>query len=149
MSLSRKRRLDIDNDGMLDIDPIVEGAPALQDAVAGQIDLLIMDPTTSLTQVRAGNVKSFAVAAAARLSSAPDIPTVEEAAARVLTRGGGFSGVTGGRDRRCGVAAGFCDVAALWSEVFMVPSPRVVVAQITTPLHAPRAQSCLRTWRRD
>ena len=79
MSLSRKRRLDIDNDGMLDIDPIVEGAPALQDAVAGQIDLLIMDPTTSLTQVRAGNVKAFAVAAAARLSSAPDIPTVDEA----------------------------------------------------------------------
>jgi hypothetical protein len=29
--------------------------------VAGQIDLLIMDPTTSLTQVRAGNVKAFAV----------------------------------------------------------------------------------------
>ena len=47
--------------------------------VAGQIDLLIMDPTTSLTQVRAGNVKAFAVAAAARLSSAPDIPTVDEA----------------------------------------------------------------------
>jgi tripartite-type tricarboxylate transporter receptor subunit TctC len=47
--------------------------------VAGQIDLLIMDPTTSLTQVRAGNVKAFALAAAARLSSAPDIPTVDEA----------------------------------------------------------------------
>ena len=51
----------------------------MQDVVAGQIDLLIMDPTTSLTQVRAGNVKAFAVAAAARLSSAPDIPTVDEA----------------------------------------------------------------------
>jgi tripartite-type tricarboxylate transporter receptor subunit TctC len=59
--------------------PYRGGAPALQDMVAGQIDLLIMDPTTSLTQVRAGNVKAFAVAAAARLSSAPDIPTVDEA----------------------------------------------------------------------
>jgi tripartite-type tricarboxylate transporter receptor subunit TctC len=59
--------------------PYRGGAPALQDVVAGQIDLLIMDPTTSLTQVRAGNVRAFAVAAAARLSSAPDIPTVDEA----------------------------------------------------------------------
>jgi tripartite-type tricarboxylate transporter receptor subunit TctC len=59
--------------------PYRGGAPALQDMVAGQIDLLIMDPTTSLTQVRAGNVKAFAVAAPARLSSAPDIPTVDEA----------------------------------------------------------------------
>jgi tripartite-type tricarboxylate transporter receptor subunit TctC len=62
-----------------DFVPYLGGAPALQDVVAGQIDLLIMDPTTSLTQVRAGNVKAFAVAAAARLSSAPDIPTVDEA----------------------------------------------------------------------
>jgi tripartite-type tricarboxylate transporter receptor subunit TctC len=54
----------------------------LQDVVAGQIDLLIMDPTTSLTQVRAGNVKAFAVTAAAGLSSAPDIPTVDEAGLR-------------------------------------------------------------------
>ena len=51
----------------------------MQDLVAGQIDLTMMDPTTSLAQVRAGNVKAFAVAAAARLSSAPEIPTVDEA----------------------------------------------------------------------
>ena len=62
-----------------DFVPYRGGAPALQDVVAGQIDLLIMDPTTSLAQVRAGNVKAFAVAAAARLSSAPEIPTVDEA----------------------------------------------------------------------
>jgi tripartite-type tricarboxylate transporter receptor subunit TctC len=37
------------------------------------------DPGTSLAQVRAGNVKAFAVTAAARLSSAPDIPTLDEA----------------------------------------------------------------------
>jgi tripartite-type tricarboxylate transporter receptor subunit TctC len=47
--------------------------------VAEQIDLTIIDPTTSLAQVRAGNLKAFAVAAAARLSSAPEIPTVDEA----------------------------------------------------------------------
>jgi tripartite-type tricarboxylate transporter receptor subunit TctC len=62
-----------------DFVPYRGGAPALQDVMAGQIDLLIMDPTTSLAQVRAGNVKAFAVTAAARLSSAPHIPTVDEA----------------------------------------------------------------------
>ena len=59
--------------------PYRGGAPTLQDVVAGQIDLAMLDPTTSLAQVRAGNVKAFAVAAAARLSSAPEIPTVDEA----------------------------------------------------------------------
>jgi tripartite-type tricarboxylate transporter receptor subunit TctC len=59
--------------------PYRGGAPALQDVVAGQIDLLIMDPTTSLPQVRAGLVKAYAVLAKVRLAAAPDIPTVDEA----------------------------------------------------------------------
>ena len=58
--------------------PYRGGAPILQDVVAGQIDLGFLDPT-SLTQVLAGNVKAFAVTAAARLTTAPDIPTVDEA----------------------------------------------------------------------
>ena len=59
--------------------PYRGGAPALQDVVAGQIDLAILDPTTSLTQVRAGLVKTYAVLAKVRLAAAPDIPTVDEA----------------------------------------------------------------------
>jgi tripartite-type tricarboxylate transporter receptor subunit TctC len=59
--------------------PYRGGAMALQDLVAGHIDLAILDPTTSLAQVRAGRVKAYAVTAASRLSSAPDIPTVDEA----------------------------------------------------------------------
>jgi tripartite-type tricarboxylate transporter receptor subunit TctC len=59
--------------------PYRGGAPTLQDLVAGQIDMAILDPTTSLAQVRVGRVKAFAVTAAIRLSSAPDIPTVDEA----------------------------------------------------------------------
>ncbi len=54
-------------------------APAMQDLVAGQIDLMISDPVTSMPQVRAGNIKSYGVTADTRLSSAPDIPTVDEA----------------------------------------------------------------------
>jgi tripartite-type tricarboxylate transporter receptor subunit TctC len=55
------------------------GGPALQDLVAGHIDLAIQDPATCLPQVRSGNIKAFAVTAKNRLASAPNIPTVDEA----------------------------------------------------------------------
>jgi tripartite-type tricarboxylate transporter receptor subunit TctC len=54
-------------------------APAMQDLVAGNIDMMFADPTTSLPQVRAGHIKAFAVMSMSRLTSAPDIPTVDEA----------------------------------------------------------------------
>jgi tripartite-type tricarboxylate transporter receptor subunit TctC len=54
-------------------------APAMQDLLAGQVDMMIDVPTSSLPQVRAGTVKAFAVAAKSRLAGAPDIPTVDEA----------------------------------------------------------------------
>ena len=54
-------------------------APAIQDLVAGQIDLAISDPVASLPQVRAGTIKAYGVTTKARLPSAPDIPTLDEA----------------------------------------------------------------------
>jgi tripartite-type tricarboxylate transporter receptor subunit TctC len=51
----------------------------MQDLVAGQIDMMISDPVTSVPQQRSGNIKIFAVAAASRLSTAPDVPTVDQA----------------------------------------------------------------------
>jgi tripartite-type tricarboxylate transporter receptor subunit TctC len=54
-------------------------APAVQDLVAGHIDLAVDSPTTSLPQVRAGSIKAYAVTAKSRLAAAPDIPTVDEA----------------------------------------------------------------------
>lgn len=54
-------------------------APAVQDLVAGQIDLVLADPTTAIPQVAAGTVKAFAVSAPRRLAAAPAIPTAEEA----------------------------------------------------------------------
>jgi tripartite-type tricarboxylate transporter receptor subunit TctC len=51
----------------------------MQDLVAGQIDMLLADPPTSLPAVRAGLVKAYAVVAKDRLAAAPDIPTVDEA----------------------------------------------------------------------
>jgi tripartite-type tricarboxylate transporter receptor subunit TctC len=54
-------------------------ALAVQDLVAGQIDLMFTSAASSLPQVRAGGIKAHAVTANNRLSVAPDIPTVDEA----------------------------------------------------------------------
>jgi tripartite-type tricarboxylate transporter receptor subunit TctC len=59
--------------------PYRGAAPAVQDLVAGQIDLIVANLVTSLPQVREGNIKAFAVAAKARSVAAPEIPTVDEA----------------------------------------------------------------------
>jgi tripartite-type tricarboxylate transporter receptor subunit TctC len=53
--------------------------PAMQDLVAGQIDVMFDQSTNSLPQVRNGKIKAFAVTAERRLPTAPDIPTVDEA----------------------------------------------------------------------
>jgi tripartite-type tricarboxylate transporter receptor subunit TctC len=53
--------------------------PAIQDMIAGQIDIMFDTSANSLPQVRSGNVKAFAVTSKTRLPAAPDIPTVEEA----------------------------------------------------------------------
>jgi tripartite-type tricarboxylate transporter receptor subunit TctC len=54
-------------------------APAMQDMIAGQIDIMFDTAANSVPQVRAGNVKGFAVTAKARLPGLPDLPTVDEA----------------------------------------------------------------------
>lgn len=52
--------------------------PAMQDLVAGQIDLMFDLSPNSLPHVREGKIKAFAVTSKSRLDSAPDIPTVDE-----------------------------------------------------------------------
>src|SRR6516164_2213303 len=59
--------------------PYRGGVPAIQDLMAGQIDLAITDPIAALPQVRAGTIKAYGVTAKTRLVSAPDIPTLDEA----------------------------------------------------------------------
>jgi tripartite-type tricarboxylate transporter receptor subunit TctC len=54
-------------------------APAMQDLVGGHIDLMFDQPPNSLPHMRDGKIKAYAVTAKARLASAPDIPTVDEA----------------------------------------------------------------------
>jgi tripartite-type tricarboxylate transporter receptor subunit TctC len=59
--------------------PYRGSAPAMQDLIGGQIDLMFDQVSNSLPQVRAGNIKAFAVTAKTRLASAPKIPSVDEA----------------------------------------------------------------------
>jgi len=59
--------------------PYRGSGPAMQDLVAGQIDLMFESPTNALPHSRAGRIKSYAVMAKNRLTVAPDIPTVDEA----------------------------------------------------------------------
>jgi tripartite-type tricarboxylate transporter receptor subunit TctC len=54
-------------------------APALNDLVAGQIDLMIDQTSNSINQVRAGTIRAYAVTDDKRVESAPDIPTTDEA----------------------------------------------------------------------
>jgi tripartite-type tricarboxylate transporter receptor subunit TctC len=59
--------------------PYRGAGPALNDLMAGHIDLMFDQASNSLSQVRGGTVKAYAVTAQSRLTSAPDIPTVDEA----------------------------------------------------------------------
>jgi tripartite-type tricarboxylate transporter receptor subunit TctC len=52
-------------------------APAIQDLVAGQIDLAFGSPV-SLALARAGSIKAYAVTTDTRVAVAPDIPTFRE-----------------------------------------------------------------------
>jgi len=59
--------------------PYRGGAPALQDLVAGNIDMMCDLAANTLGQVKAGNLKAYAVTSKKRWFAAPDIPTAEEA----------------------------------------------------------------------
>ena len=53
--------------------------PALQDLVAGQIDMIVDQASNSLPQVNAGTIRAYAVTDTKRIRSASSIPTVAEA----------------------------------------------------------------------
>jgi tripartite-type tricarboxylate transporter receptor subunit TctC len=59
--------------------PYKGGAPAVVDAMAGQIECLFSLISTSGPQVRAGRLAGIAVTSGTRSGSLPDIPTVAEA----------------------------------------------------------------------
>lgn len=54
-------------------------APAMNDLVAGQIDIIVDQASNSLPQVQAGKIRAYAITDKKRLAAAPDVPTVAEA----------------------------------------------------------------------
>jgi len=54
-------------------------APAMQDILAGHIDLTFDQAANSLPQIRGGKIRAYAVTSKSRLEAQPDIPTVDEA----------------------------------------------------------------------
>jgi tripartite-type tricarboxylate transporter receptor subunit TctC len=59
--------------------PYRGAAPAMQDLIGGQVDLMFDQASNSLPHVRNGKIKAYAVTANTRLATAPEIPTVDEA----------------------------------------------------------------------
>ena len=53
--------------------------PAMNDLVAGQIDIIVDQTSNSINQVRAGNIRAYAVTDFKRVANAPEVPTVDEA----------------------------------------------------------------------
>jgi tripartite-type tricarboxylate transporter receptor subunit TctC len=58
--------------------PYRGGGPALNDLIAGRVDVLFGTLPSTLPQARASTLRALAVTSAARAKSAPDIPTVAE-----------------------------------------------------------------------
>jgi len=63
----------------LQIVPYRGVAPALQDLVAGRLDLQFAEVAGMLPHLRSGKLKAYAVLAARRSPAAPEVPTIEEA----------------------------------------------------------------------
>ena len=59
--------------------PYRGSGPAMNDLVSGQIDMIIDQTSNSIGQVRAGNIRAYAITDDKRVESAADIPTVDEA----------------------------------------------------------------------
>jgi tripartite-type tricarboxylate transporter receptor subunit TctC len=59
--------------------PYKGGPPALNDVVAGHVQLVFADPSSAIQQIKAGRVRPLGITSTVRLPSAPDIPPIAEA----------------------------------------------------------------------
>ncbi len=59
--------------------PYRGAAPAMQDLLAGQIDLFCPEAGQTLSQYRAGSIKAYAVLTQKRWFAAPEVPMIDEA----------------------------------------------------------------------
>jgi tripartite-type tricarboxylate transporter receptor subunit TctC len=61
--------------------PYRGGAPVMQDLVAGQIDMFCAEASQTLSFLRAGTIKAYAVMSKTRWPAAPEVPTLDEVGA--------------------------------------------------------------------
>jgi len=59
--------------------PYRGSGPAVQDLMAGQVDMFITTPAGVVSQIQGGKIKGVAVTSARRLASLPQVPTAVEA----------------------------------------------------------------------
>jgi tripartite-type tricarboxylate transporter receptor subunit TctC len=59
--------------------PYRGGAPAMQDLVSGQVDIMFDQGANAIGQVRNGAIRSYAVLNKERWSALPEIPSIDEA----------------------------------------------------------------------
>ena len=65
--------------------PYRGGAPVMSDLVAGQIDLFCAEASQTLSFLRSGKIKAYAVMSKERWPSAPEVPTMEEVGVKDLS----------------------------------------------------------------
>ena len=58
--------------------PYRGAAPAVQDLLAGQVQMTVLDVSVLLPHIRAGNIKALAVTSKTRSALLPDVPTTAE-----------------------------------------------------------------------
>jgi tripartite-type tricarboxylate transporter receptor subunit TctC len=58
--------------------PYKGNAPAMTDLIGGQVDLMCDQTTNTTEQIRSGTIKVYGVTSNSRLSSMPDVPTLDE-----------------------------------------------------------------------
>jgi tripartite-type tricarboxylate transporter receptor subunit TctC len=58
--------------------PYRGAAPAVQDLLAGQVQLVVLDVSVLLPHIRSGNIKALAATSASRSALLPDVPTTAE-----------------------------------------------------------------------
>jgi tripartite-type tricarboxylate transporter receptor subunit TctC len=72
-------RLLIEQTGMkLTVVPYKGTGPAMTDLVGGQIDLMCDQTTNTVNQIKAGEIKPYAVTTRTRIDVLPDVPTLDE-----------------------------------------------------------------------
>ena len=59
--------------------PYKGGAPALNDVIAGQVNMMVVVPVLALPHVKTGRLRALAMSSTQRSALAPELPTIAEA----------------------------------------------------------------------